>query len=201
MPEFDFEKEENRRLLAKLYAYARGLFGKLNKTDTSWRGNGFRDYVHDAILKHINGEDNYDPNKGPLEYHLKYNVIRQAITNDVDPSVKKEYAEWRKKTLQEREMNQKTAIAEVAITPDEIGMQTMIINNVDNDQLFKEIEAEMKDEVVKLIYLAVVQDKYHFSERAEICEDFDISNEDFDKGKRRLLTILRRVFKKLNIKP
>lgn len=203
MPEIDFESTENKILLRNLYAYSRGLYGQLYKDDRNWKGKGFEDYVHDAIEKHLLGHDNYNAGKGPLEYHLKYHVIKQALTNDLPPAVKKKYADYRKMTDEEREMSTQSTVREPEpIDPDELGIASLVVNNIDSAQLFKELELEINgDEVVAQIYLAVVHDKYEFSDRAEICEECGISSNDFDNGKRRLLTILRRVFKRLNVKP
>lgn len=202
MPEINFEKEENKRLLRNLYAYARGYYTKLYEDEPNWRGKGFEDYVHDAIVKHILDQDNYDAGKGPLEYHLKYHLIKQALTNDLPPAVKKAYAEYRIMTEEERAMSQqKTATEAAPIDPDELSIVSLVASNIDSAELLKELESEINgDTVIEQIYLAVVYDKYEFSERAEICRDFNISLHDFDNGKRRFMTILRRVFKKLDIK-
>jgi len=58
MPAIDFEKEENKQLLKNLFAYSRGLYNQLYKDDRNWKGKGFEDYVHDAIVKHLLDEDN-----------------------------------------------------------------------------------------------------------------------------------------------
>jgi hypothetical protein len=202
MAEIDFEKKENQELLRNLYAYSRLLYSQLYKDERNWKGKGFEDYVHDAILKHSLNQDKYDPTRGPLEHHLKKNVIRQALTNDLPPNVKKAYERYRQINDKQREMStQKTQIEEPAVHPDELGVVSMIVNNIDGEQLFKEIEAEINgDAVVEQIYFAIVCDKYDFSERAEICEDYKIPAKEFDNGKRRFMTILKRVFKKLNIK-
>lgn len=89
MADIDFGKEENRQLLKNLYAYAHRLYSQLYKDDPNWKGKSFEDYVNDAVLKHLDDEDNYDAKKGRLEYHLKYHLIRQSLTNDLPPAVKK----------------------------------------------------------------------------------------------------------------
>ena len=202
MAEIDFGKEENRRLLKRLYAYSRGVFNKLYKDDPNWKGKSFEDYVNDAVLKHLDDKDSYDAKKGPLEYHLKYHLIKQALTNDLPPAVKKAYAQYRKLNDEEKSMSQQRTITEPAqIDPDDLATVSIALNNIESAELLKEIESEINgDAVVEQIYLAVVYDKYEFSERAEICKDFDISLDDFDNGKRRLMTVLKRVFKKLDIK-
>ena len=202
MAEIDFGKEENRRLLKRLYAYARGLYSQLYKDDPNWKGKSFEDYVNEAVLKHLEDKDNYDAKKSPLEYHLKYHLIKQALTNDLPPAVKKAYAEYRKLNDEEKSMSQQKTTTEPApIDPDDLATVTIAVNNIESAELLKEIESEINgDTVVEQIYLAVVYDKYQFNDRVEICQDFDISIDDFANGKRRLMTILRRVFKKLDIK-
>lgn len=202
MAEIDFGKEENKQLLSRLYAFARGLYNQLYKDDPNWKGKGFKDYVYDAILKHLEGKDNYDPNKGRLEYHLKHHVIKQALTNDLPPHVKKAYAVHRKMNDEEKSMSQQTTVVEPApIDPDDLAIVSIAINDIESGELLSEIESEINgDTIVEQIYLAIVYDKYQFSDRKEICHDFDISVDDFANGKRRLITILKRVFKKLDIK-
>lgn len=198
MPEINLEQEELKKLLRNLYAYSRGYYSKLYQVDPNWKGKGFKDYVHDALEKYLGGNDNFDSKRGPLEYHLKYHLIKQAITNDLPPDVRKAYAEYRKKTQDELEMGQqKTSVDPAHIDPDELSIVSLVVNNMDSEDLLKQIESEINgDTAMEQIYLAVVYDKYEFSERAEICRDFDLSLNDFDNGKRRLMTILRRVFKK-----
>ena len=108
---------------------------------------------------------------------MKYHVIKQALTNDLPPAVKKKYADYRKMTDEEREMStQKTATEPKPIDPDELSIVSLVMNDIDNAQLFKDIESEINgDTVAEQIYLAVVYDKYEFSDRAEICEDCKIS--------------------------
>lgn len=201
MADIDFGSEENKRLLKRLFAYALDLFKQLYKTDPNWKGKSFKDYVIDAIVRHLADEDHFDPKKSPLEYHLKYHVIRRALTNDLPPAVKKEYRQSRKETSEDLEMRSRSPIEYPEVNPDEIGEVSLFINQIENQVLFKEIETEINgDSIVEQIYLAVIYDKYNFSDRAEICADFNISAGDFDNGRRRLITILKRVFKNLNIK-
>jgi hypothetical protein len=201
MAELDFENEENKRLLLRLYAFSRDLCKKMFRQDPNAKGKSSQDYVHDAIFKHLADEDNFN-GSAPLEYHLKYHLIQQAITNDLPLHIRKAYVAERKKTALEREMTLTKPVETALVEPDEFVELCVFISGVENEVLFKEIEKEISnDQIAEQIYLAVVYDQYSFSDRAEICADFTISNADFDNGKRRLMTALRNVFKKLKIEP
>ena len=80
----NFESPEGKALLRSLNVYSYELFRRVYKQEVNERGKSFSDYVYDAIEKHLRGEDNYDPTRSTLDYHLKKNVIRQAIYNDIE---------------------------------------------------------------------------------------------------------------------
>lgn len=195
MPIVDFNTPEGKQLLKNLYAYSLGLFNKLYKLEINERGKSYKDYVHQAVELHLREEDNYDPNLAPLEYHLKFHVIKRELYNDLPAHVKKIYKEIKNLDPEKLEM--------VHISPEPAEKREPIediLYFTDHDQkiLFAEIEKEINgDDVVERIYLAVAHDSFNLSDRSEICKACDIAPSDFDNGKRRFVTILKRVFKKL----
>jgi len=77
---------------------------------------------------------------------------------------------------------------------------TVTFSEHDQKLIFTEIENEIAgDDVVERIYLAVAHDKFNLSDRSEICEECEITPSDFDNGRKRFVTILRRVFRKLGL--
>lgn len=181
-----------------LHAYAFGLFRKVYyKVGMNERSKSFKDYVKDAIERHIAGLDNFDPSKSPLEYHLKFNVIRQAIYNDRTPYEKKK-AEERKKPLEESNITPLPTRrpSEPSFKPSTSEMT----GRHDENLLFNEIEKAINgDDIMERIYLAVFKVGFEFSDRAEICKEYGLTASEFDNGKRRLMTASKSVVERLKI--
>lgn len=200
MVEHELEKPENKKLLASLYAFSRDFYKRFYKSEFNHKNKGFKDYVQDALEKHLRGKDNFDPLKGKLDYHLKYNVIRQMIVNDLPLEVRKSYEQSRKSTSPDEGMIHIIQEVHAYIDPEDLPFVDFGLENMDSPVIFKAIEEEIKGkEVEEKIYLAIVQDKYQFPERQEICAEYEIEPADFDLGKKRFLTVVRRVFKKFDI--
>jgi len=190
---FDFSSPGGKALMRNLYAFSLALFNRLYKTEVNERGKSFKDYVHDAIEKHLLQEDRYDPAKSPLEYHLKYHVIRRAIYNDLPAGVKKLHKETAVSQLQESNL-----IPERQSTP---ARMTLAAVGYDQALILKEVEEKVNnDAVMESIYLAVCEDTFDFSDRQEICNAYTIAPEEFDKGIKRFRTVLKRVFQEFKIK-
>lgn len=199
MAELDFEKPENKILLGNLYAFAHALFFRMYKKEPNHKTKGFRDYVHDAILKHEDNPHKFDSSLGSLENYLKFYLIRRLMSNDMPSKGKKLRAEsFGEEAGKKQEKVQKTDFQKKDY--DEPDWEGERIDELDDTLIFKAIEDELKsDDVAGQIYLAVFHDKYNFSDRAEICEAFGIPDKEFDKARKRLQTIMKRVFKKLKL--
>jgi hypothetical protein len=184
----DFNSEESRLLLRNLYAYARRLFTKLYKSEVNERGKSFSDYVNDTIERHLMGQDPYDPSKSPLEYHLKKNVLRRLIYNDLPSHVKRA-------RVPNYEMSESTPMVKmVSPARPEPAIESTIM--FDQQLIMTTIEKEIGDDnVVGGIYLAVCHDDFNLSDRAEICQEVGLTTEEFNNGRRRFLTIAKRVYK------
>lgn len=194
--EVNFESAEGKALLRSLHVYAYELFRRVYKQEVNERGKSFSDYVFDAIEKHLRGEDNYDKARSTLDYHLKKNVIRQAIYNDLPPHVKNH-----------RKLVSKQSLTESNIVPIPSAAREQSVSAVipellayDEKVIFQEIERVIGDDkVVGEIYLAITTGGFSLVDRAEICRELDMKLSDFDNGKRRLNTILKNVFRKFNL--
>ncbi len=196
MATVDFNSPAGEQLLINLYAYSRGLFRQVHDAEVNSKGKSYDDYVDDAVENHLTGADKYDPSRGPVEYFLKFLVIKRNIINDLPFAVRAEYQ--KSKTLKdgEAEMQRKTP---VPLETPELTEEFDFLE-YDRELLYNEIEKEINgDDVVERIYLAVAHDKYHISDRQELCKDFDIASNDFDNGRRRFVTILKRVFKRIGL--
>lgn len=201
MEELDLNDPKVKALLRNLHSFAKGLFNQMFSTDPNSAGRSAEDYVYDAITNFLAGGTGFDPSKSPLNYHLKYHVIKQNMRDDLPSHVKSAYrAEIKRSKSEHAEMTHIIKETEPLIEPDDSGQVAEDLGNLLDEKIFTEIEAEIgSDAVVEQIYLAVVHDEYKLKERSRISEDWDISLNEFDKGKKRYLTIVNRVLKKHNI--
>lgn len=191
----DFDSLEWEVLFRSLYAFAALHFNRLYKRETNERGKSIHDYVSEAIEKHISGEDNYDPAKSPLEYHLKYNLIKRSIYNDMPPDSKRERIQVKQESLVE------SNLFPVAVKRIESSVAPVGLGTYDTELIFKEIGKRASgDHVVEQIALAIWLGGFELRSRAEICKEYDLTLAEFDKGKKRFMTILGHVFKNLNWK-
>ncbi len=197
--QIDFDSPEWRVLIRNLYAYAAVLFRKHHKKETNDRGKSIHDYVSEAIEKHINGKDNFDKSRSNLnyysllEYHLKKNIIRRSISNDHLPHTKREYSQKKKELLTE------TNLIPVSPKPKASSTEPSGLGTYDTEILFDEISKRASgDHIVEQIILAIWLGGFELSNRLAICTEYNITQAEFDKGKKRFMTILNHVFKKLN---
>jgi hypothetical protein len=195
----DFDSSEWRVLVRNLYAYTTVHFKRLYKRETNERGKSIHDYVSEAIEKHINGEDKFDQNRSTLEYyskleyHLKKNIIRRSLYNDLLPHAKREYADEKKEDA--IDIN----LIPIRSKPSEPSTAPMGLGTYDTELLFDEIGKRASgDHVVEQIALAIWLGGFELSSRSAICNEYNLEQTEFDKGKMRLMTILGHVFKNLN---
>jgi hypothetical protein len=189
----DFNSPEALELIHNLHAFSWELFHRLFKTEVNEGGKSFTDYVHDALEKHLTGKDNFNPEKSPLEYHLKYHIIRQAMYNDLPTHVKKIRKDLRAPLQESNLSNKPVKIPEPSSTP-----LISAVVGYDEPLILGEIEKTIKgDDIVERIYLAVCEDSFELSDRREICQKYAISENQFDNGRRRLRTAVENVLKNL----
>lgn len=198
--DFDFDSDKGKQVLKNLYAFSFDLFKKMYRKEVNERGKSFRDYVHEAIERHLRGKDPHDPTRSPLEYHLKFHVIRRLLYNDLSPAAKREYLRAKNSDAEVEEMLQRISMPTLPGEPSVPEPSILGLSDYDRELLFKEIEKQIDgDDVVERIYLAVAHEKFNLSDREEICQECRMSHKDFDNGRRRFLTILKRVFNQLQL--
>lgn len=189
-PPFDFSSPQGIIVLRSLYSFSDGLFRRLFKTEVNSKGKSAKDYVNDALVKHLLGKDKYDPARGPLDHHLKKNVIMQAQFNDLRKHLKNKM----------ESISVDGGLGEdEALVLDEyrLGKTVPALEESDMKVIFSTIEESIKDDpVVEGIYLAVFYDIYEISDRKEICQACNLQENEFDNGKRRLKTVLNSVYRK-----
>lgn len=192
----DFNSAEGIKLMRNLYAFSWGIFRRRFQTDVNSKGKSFKDYVHDAIEKHLRQEDRFDPDKSPIEFHLKFNVILGAISNDFKHHVKTRFVESREK-MDSGSNFTRGRLEELEPTLDNV---TPDLIDYDRKLIFDTIEKRISgDDQVERIYLAVCHGNFEFSDRSEICEEFDLTLDQFNNAKRRLLTVVRHVIRELKL--
>lgn len=198
MTTVDFASPQGKQLIKNLYAYSFTLFNRLYKKEINERGKSFKDYVTDALEKHLRGKDGYNPEKSSLEYYLKKYVIRQQLFNDLPADVKKLYAQ---KVDKDDVLIESNIINEAKVV--QINTETQfeaVLPEHDKELLHNELQKEIaNDEIAQKIYIAITNEKFNLSDRAEICEAFNIELKDFDNARRRFITILRRVAIRLDL--
>ncbi len=190
----DFDSPEGKTLIRNLYAYASVHFKRLYRGEMNERGKGIHEYVADALEKHLLGQDNYDPARSPLEYHLMYNVIRQSIYNDLPPHAKRTRAGKNDEAVD-------TNLVPISKKPTAPSVAPAGLGSHDVDLLFKKVgERSGGDHVVEQIVLAIWLGGFELSNRTAICKEYNLTQAEFDKGKKRFMTILGHAFKGLNWK-
>lgn len=198
MTTVDFASPQGKQLIKNLYAYSFTLFNQLYKKEVNERGKSFKDYVTDALEKHLRGKDGYNPEKSSLEYYLKKYVIRQQLFNDLPSDIKKAYA---KKIDKDDVLVESHIIFEARGNEESSDSQhEPILDAHDTELLHNELQKEIaNDSIVQKIYLAITHEKFNLGDRAEICEAFNIELKDFDNARRRFTTILKRVATRLDL--
>lgn len=192
----DLNATQQNDLYTSLYSYARALFRFLYKTEVNEKGKSFSDYVHDAIETHLKGNDNYNPEKASLDFHLKRHIIKRAIYNDLPARLKRQrslqYQEPSESNLTPMPQRKRESYSELQI-------EWLGENHI--EMLYRNVENLVEgDEVVETIYLAVCSDGFRLSDRAEICMEYQLTDSQFDNGRRRFLTVLKGAFKRFNVK-
>lgn len=183
------DSPEWHRLYNSLYAYAGDLLKKHYGPRTAMLSKTVHDYVGEAILKHLAGEDNYDSEKGPLDFYLKKYVIRQAVTNDARSQIPALNSKKGLGTASALDIDERLYVSDKAFANPMADDDDKVIRTI--------IEREINgDDVVEQIYLAVYDEDFGIKDRAEICEAFGIKYSDFDNGTRRFKNVLRKVYLK-----
>lgn len=175
-------KEVFSDLLKVLMAYALKLIGdstlrlSKNKSDLAY------DLSMEAIKKHLENTDRFDPSRNPdLVKYLKYNILRQIISNHKELKGQKNELLYEEGDSNGIKVNSKSA--------DEIDFHDSIdlMNYVDL------IQEEIKNDKVltDLFELRYLKDY----SRSEIIEELNLSQGEYNNRIRRLDTVRKRILK------
>lgn len=196
MENIDIDWEE---IILKLESFTRSLVEKKawfrGKGTTSYlKGKEVEDYVFDAIEKYLRNPDKYDPERGTLVKYLQYNLIRSLVSND-STSLENQSS----KDVFSFEVNMENVDENTGSYIDSIFpcVDAFFDQNIDYNEILKEIEENVsKDKIVEEIYFG---ERFDGMKRAEIIKEFNMTDKEFDNGKRRMQTILNNVAKKYNL--
>jgi len=176
----NYDKVEWEKVIPVLIAFAYSLLG--NKKFTNRREQLAYDFAMETITKYLENKDKFDPSRNPdLINYLKYNILRQLISNFENS------ASVRKRVVLEKKDDEKEQNNEYSL--DHLYKEDKYIeNNIDEKIFVQKMERKLKGkaelkEVFDLLY-------YNDSKRAEICKDLNIQLSEFDNRSRRLKRLL-----------
>lgn len=183
----DYENVDWEKVIPVLMAYAYALIGVSNQRMLRSREELSYDFAIDAITKYLIEPEKFDPSRNPdLIRYLKYNILRQLIFNS-----KKKAANVNEIVKDERE--EEYDFEEV---DDFFAVEFELDESIDLAMAVATIEEEISgDEELYEIFIGRYYDE---SKRSEICEDLNISEEEYDNRIRRLRRLSRRILDSFN---
>ena len=162
-------------------------------TETFLKGKSIDDYVYEAIGRYLKKPEKFDPRKGTLIDYLKYNLLRGLISNDLTNKENEKNKAVYKNMLRHDADDDSTTYYDrlVPIT------EALFNDEIDYNTIMGEIqEAVKKDTICENIFLGLYLDEMT---RAQVIEEFGMTAQEFDNGKKRLKTILRTIALNNNI--
>jgi hypothetical protein len=184
------------KLYLCLYAYTDGLLRKrrwFRKTEdgSTIKGKQVHDYVSDGIERYLTAPEKYDPSKGALDEYIKFNIIRGIVSNDFTSAENKTSLDVL--AFVSEEDADTGADYQETILPYVVAL---IEQQMDYDRIMPCIEEEVKgDAVVENVLLGITMDL----KRREIMEEFEMSEQEYANGIRRLNTIQKNIAKKFHL--
>lgn len=179
-------------IILRLTAFTRSLMkGKHwfrgDKTTSFLMGKEVEDYVFEAIRKYLEEPNKFDSSKGDLLDYLKFNLIRSLVSNDLVKSENKRTDDLFVKALERDDENEAASNYYERLLP---FTEALFDDEIDYDLVKEYISKEIqKDLPAENIFLGI----YTFGlKRREIIEEFQMSENEFDNGMRRLKTIITR---------
>ena len=176
-------------LLPKLSAYARYILRGLTwfrgkNTESFLKGKEIDDYVFEAIGEYLYNQQKYNPEKGlSLENYLKTHIIRRLITND---NSSKEHKTSRNlfARINDKDENGIESIEDLLPY-----IEATFDQQIDYDEVIAYVtERVAEDADAENIFMGLC----HFQmKRGDIITEFDMTEQRYDNGKRRLGTILQ----------
>jgi DNA-directed RNA polymerase specialized sigma24 family protein len=174
----DNRNDDWESILRKLVAYAYALLD--DSMSNLERAELAKDFAVEAITKHLeNGK--FDANRNSnLIWYLKYNILRQLISNYYKSSYKNKQVHLH---IQDNE--------------DEI-LESFYVEEfdldgkIDADKILIQIEMTIEND---LELLAIFKARYYQdSKRSEICADLNITPDEYNNRMKRLKRLSRPVF-------
>jgi RNA polymerase sigma factor (sigma-70 family) len=177
----NYDKVEWERAIPVLMAFAFSLLG--NKKFTNRRDHLAYDFTMEAITKYLENPEKFDPSRNPdLINYLKYNILRQLITNFQNSAGVRKRIIIKKNIDEDAEQNYSYSLEQL------YKQDQYIENNIDEEVFVERMirKLDRKPELKEIFNLLYFKD----SKRAEICEDLNISLRDYDNRYRRLKRLL-----------
>ncbi|MBX2963959.1 MAG: hypothetical protein KF687_15715 [Cyclobacteriaceae bacterium] len=187
-----FETKEGERIIKNLLAYSNNLFKCLYKQELNERGKSSKDYVSEVIERYLSGKDSTNMELSKHEMFLK-GIIKRCQYNDLMPYQRKARMESRQPLEESHLIQQPSKNTDTILENYPVSDQS----EIDRNMIVSEIRNAIDDEdfVVIKLYEAVCLHGFSLKNRAEICNEYQLSLADFDNGKRRFMNIVKKVFK------
>lgn len=192
------DTEELKKIYPQLYAYTYTLLEshqwfRPDKSGSYLMGQQADDYVQEALARYLTHPEKFDKSSGrSLANYLKEHIIRSLVGKD-----------------SRREENKTSSSLYVAGTDEEGEEDAFRLNpflssevpshdeEIDYQTIMSDIANQVEhDEIVKTIFEGVCRDGLS---RGQVISIDNITPKEFDKGKKRLETILNKTAQKYNI--
>lgn len=186
-PSIDWEE-----ILLRLEAYTRSFANRKHwfrgdRAIAFLKGKEVKDYVDDAILQYLSATEKFDPQKGTLIDYLKYNLIRSLVNIDSNKKENRTTIDINLFTSHSDDNQDDTGSYLDRIGP---CTEALFADEIDYPAIKDYIENEISgDQIVENIFLGIYM---YGLPRREIIEEFKMTVDEYNNGKRRLDTVLSR---------
>lgn len=180
----DYESADWSKVIPVLMAYAYVLLGNVNPRMARSREELAYDFSIDAITKYLNKPEKFNPSRNPdLIRYLKYNILKQLISNA------------KKKAANVNEVTIEANNGDYELDSDSVNNlfveEYQLDDNIDIASIVAKIEEAIEND--DELYEIFIGRYHHESERREICQDLNISTDEYDNRIRRIRRITRRI--------
>lgn len=186
------------KVILCLQSYTRSLLkGKGwfrgGETTTFLKGQKIDDYVFEAIGKYLRNPEKHDPSKRSLIEYLKKHLIRSLVSNDLVSAENKTSSDVFAYENENEDEDDSAPYLDSILPHAEVFFD----QEIDYKEVMSYIESETKgDAIVENIFLGI---SGYGLKRAEIIKEFNMTENEFDNGMRRLITIRNKAAKKYDI--
>lgn len=186
------------RIYPQLYAYTESLLEsyhwfRTDKTDSYLKGQQVEDYVLEAITRYLTHPEKFDESSGrSLVNYIKRHIILTLVGNDARLTENKVSAPLFVEINSEDEDDES-----YQLNPELPFCTPGFEKDIDHQTIMSEIEKEVQhDEILKKIFEGYYRDAMT---RGEVLKEDCIPPNEYDKGKKRLDTIIRKIARKYDI--